>query len=117
MSDVLELGKKRAKELGLSTCAYGTYYPAEIIHRLLGEGVETKAWVSKEGLAAPCWIARPWNDADATHTAIMIAIRPITKPDTAESLLKDFTQAKTISLADYERLIERAKAYLEKGEK
>ncbi len=48
--------------------------------------------LSKEG-SAPCWIARPWNDADATHTSIIVGIRPLkteSREEKMEKLLRDF---------------------------
>lgn len=80
MRDIIELGKKRAAEIGLGQV--GGWYHVNDVHRVLGAGEE--------------YFWKPHGDAghiqkpEHTHRALGIAIRPIEKSkDTAEGLLKE----------------------------
>lgn len=112
MSDVLELGGKRAAEIGLIRDGGTGSYSAEAVHRLLGEGVKTYT----NSFTKSNYHRRLSDDDDMV--ALQIAIRLIAKPDTAENLLKDIVYNHTVSANCFlENAISRAKAFLEKGEK
>lgn len=96
MSD-LELGKKRAEELGLETpskdiiLARSEVYLAEGVHRLLGEGQSIYGHV-KDGV--PNWWGPHENNAfQDTHQALLIGIRPIVQESEERRLLREFVKA------------------------
>lgn len=114
--DTLELGEKRADELGLKLVNPGTqlrlFYYQDDIHKLLGEG----ECVYGFGKAYPDmynWAKRNSSEQN-THQALLIGIKPIVK-DTAEQLVRDIARDANERgghvLSDY---IKRAKALLEK---
>lgn len=89
MSDVLELGRKRCEELGLKFFIYATdwnkaVYLANNIHKVLGEGVETRC--NKYGGDVHIETAHP------THQALLIGIKPIVR-DTAIGLVREMVES------------------------
>ena len=95
-AEILELGKKRAEEIGLKTCCryiYGStsplsyigeqeVYSIDDIHRLLGAG---------QGYRFP--------EVNPTHEGLLIAIRPIV-PETREQKLEGILRELMQSLLD-----------------
>lgn len=114
MSD-LELGKRRAEELGLREVILSPYYHAEDIHRLLGEGLETFSLYS----GVDTWWG-PLDNDDDTHQALLIGIRPIAQESEERKHLRRLVtllevNATTISptaMAHLNEAIERAKRFL-----
>lgn len=87
--DTLELGRKRAEELGLRLNG-GYNYVAEDIHRLLGEGQE--AWASLDAIKNTP-LAEVWygdNPRHHTHKALLIGIRSIKTESPERALLREF---------------------------
>lgn len=90
----LELGKKRAEELGLE-CFGGfdmKFYSADDIHKLLSEGVElfgqchgthrNSSWTTDEKPSKQEW------GLSHTHTSLAIGIRPITPPSEERQIIQ-----------------------------
>lgn len=122
MSDVLELGKKRAEELGLTNIvmAKGPFAPtydcylASDIHKLLGEGIDL--YGNKN--------CRHWDDhappetdieAGVTHKALLIGIRPIVQESEERKLLREFVSFVngTFDASNYSSIIQKAKRLLD----
>lgn len=115
----LELGRKRAEELGLmwvnkdgSPMRFNQepiFYHADYIHKLLGEA--DNLWIVNSYITdtRTAHLAQP---VDSTHTALLIGIKPIVR-DTAESLLREMLNFGSVDKS--ESFYERAKALL--GEK
>lgn len=132
MTDILELGKRRASDAGIhvysANClpGYASVYLAEAVEKLLGEGVELEmkklgdsgltdqhraGWAGHE---PGTWLV------ECSHRSLAIAIRPIARPDTAESLLIEIVQRMNHMVcpsADVYKAIERAKEFLSRGGK
>lgn len=113
----LELGKKRAEELGLTNCAENVgSYKADNIHKLLGEGVETFGYASK-------W---DWGRYEVckdrydqpNHQALLIGIRPIAKESQERALLREILKHMSWSAVNYEMnsVIAKCKALLKESE-
>lgn len=109
----LELGKRRAEELGLKT-DMGVWYPAYDIHRLLSEGVEMSTDLNDHD---SLW-SSPKHFSD-TYQALLIGIKPIVQ-ESAEELLDLILRnpnielpkireqiAKYMNTIGYKRLLER----------
>lgn len=118
MSD-LELGKKRAKELGLSyraaTLSYdqaggqANIYFANDIHRLLGAGVETYTKSATNSNFSNFNIVRL---ADDDMVALQIGIRPIAQESEERKLLKEIVDHLAPSIGP--DLFDRARKLLER---
>lgn len=83
----LELGKKRAEELGLTRGPFSNshLYLADDIHKLLGEGVWSKGRIHKDGE----WTFGGYLDEAVTHKALLIGIRPIVQESEERKLLRE----------------------------
>lgn len=127
-NDKLELGRKRAAELGVSVqrgilswnddegtpCQHDARWVLwKDIEAALANGVTV--WGSRRHSELPTgWDTQKGYDAiPNTHTGYVIGIRPIQK-DTAESLLRELINLDVTWLGDPGNLIERAKAFLGK---
>lgn len=117
--NALELGKQRAKELGLvggldSRFQEYAFYQADDIHKLLGEGVEVGRY--KAGLSMSAWAISHMDHAE--ETALLIGIRPIVQEAEERKLLREFSQyvewQHTNGKPSLWDLVARAKTLLEK---
>ncbi len=89
----LELGKRRARELGLCHPAGGGFtsgqiYDADDIHRLLGEGIEIGAYRTDENFGNDRWKCDEYSCGRRTHKALLIGIRPIVKESREQRMEK-----------------------------
>lgn len=105
MSD-LELGKRRAQDLGLEitrdiTASFDVYR-AEDIHRLLGEGVEA---IGNKG--CDDWWANPMKKEalpKVKDVGLIIGIRPIVQEQESERTAKDILRDLLDNYEGYEGL-------------
>lgn len=127
----LELGKKRAEELGLELIfkAYEIKtYLADDIHRLLGEGVEVQGsqFSLDGGTGNMGWCCDEEPMSTDTHKALLIGIRSIFQESEARKLLReicsqlannDFYLFKQDDPKTVRNLFEKAKRLLSEVEK
>lgn len=114
-SDKLELGRKRAEELGIECVAasgFKYYYDSNDIHKLLDEGVEAHG--GKYCLGGE-WSFVGHKSGESSHQALLIGIRPIIQESEERRLLREFIQESVDGIWST-GLLERAKRLL-KGEK
>lgn len=118
--DIYNLGKKRAKELGLQTfrawpspinqTPYQDCYLVDSIHKLLGEGVIKYGYDSHDG-----WYGTPdKGENEQEYSALLIGRKPIEK-DSAEKILYDLIKLEAVYPARFDDVLLRAKKLL--GEK
>lgn len=116
-SDLLELGKRRAEELGLHERKWGGeygYYLSDV-WKLLGAGVEIVGNVKNidGGLTTnKCWTSI--SNTGETHTALAIGIKPLKVESEERKLLREFVEREKKQGAAFD-LVERAKVLLEGG--
>lgn len=115
MKDKLELGKKRAEELGLRH--HGLHlnttdvYFADDIHRLLGEGTEYSFDLRILG-------GLQVNAINPQFEGIMIGIKPITPPSEERQIIQAFVNAWDQGTGNEQSYaISRAKGWLERNKK
>jgi hypothetical protein len=84
----------KIKECGLEVYRsdfLNVYVRADALEKLLSQGVvvygKPDAIIDHTGVGKACFYGS--NDHLATHTALLINVKPIVKPDTAESLLRE----------------------------
>lgn len=121
MSDVLNLGALRARDMGLERVTQG-FYPADAIHELLGAGVKAYAYdLNQDHL----WWTNSNDPGIKNIQAILIGIKPIVQESEERKLLREFVNLITAKIwrgdqwsipVDYfDRYVEKANALL--GEK
>jgi hypothetical protein len=90
-----------------------TYVLASEVEAMLAKGQQV--WcvenIEKNGVKKII----PWKEAGQTHQALLINIKPIGKPDAAESLLRELI--KTSETESISHIVYRARKLLDKGEK
>lgn len=92
-SDKLELGMKRAKDLGLNRGPFSSseLYLANDIHRLLSEGVESTC--EKNGIVWTSYSGPP--SSTGTHFGLLIGLRPIIQESEEKKLLREIVKYNT----------------------
>lgn len=127
MKDKLELGKKRAEELGLrhQRLHLNTtdVYFADDIHKLLGNGVEVRGgghYMSpKSGPTIRSWSAPCLFDQESDdHSALLIGIKPITPPSEERQIIQAMVNSWDSSdkpiTPEFVQSIDRARGWLAK---
>lgn len=103
--DNLELGKKRAEELGLKPFfREPDYYSADDIHRLLGEGVEA---IGNRG--CDDWWANPMAQETMPKlkdAGLIIGIRPIVQESEERKLLRRLANARLVNVGVQHEMFE-----------
>lgn len=94
MSDVLSLGKQRAKELGLEPWATLDItnrrgYSADDIHKILGSGRVVRGAVEPVPEDVAWQYESQWDEYD-DHQALLIGIKPIVQESEERKLLREW---------------------------
>lgn len=100
MSDLEELGKRRARELGLQLIntdpkSVWHFYRPYDIHRLLGEAKFMSCSENDIGLIRALQPSKEEAFPGDTHKALLIGIRPIIQESEERRLLRDLVIAGT----------------------
>jgi hypothetical protein len=91
-AELLECGKKRAKELGLvmnTTTLPFSWYKAFAIHRLLGEGIPLTAHKSDDPSG---WNIGNFSDRRDSHIALGIGLRPIKEESEERKFIRELVK-------------------------